>query len=505
MKGCGGTNELPGARTANITVIGTGSALGQTQSQQQVIPVTIVILPGTGGNPYYSFTPAGGCDTTTVTYSSSVQSPRPLINPFRYNWDFGSGVTDTGASPDPITYNTPGQYSSTLSIDEMEYFVQSITATVSGDWWCGDVEEPNLPLLGCQGAPDVRGSVVSGDSTRALPEKTNTTSPSWTGINLGLPSQSVAISFFDEDNVSTDDNAGLAVLTINGTGTYPFNTTAAAGSGGIAGTMTVGIRVKSTLTFSDTLEIFPLPAVPQITVTGDTICDGDSVVLSVSNPSASGLYQWYNDTTIVIGADSTVLVARGSGKYYVRVTDAITSCASRSADYTVVVGANPPGPLTILYNGPQVFVSPFPASGFTARWYKDGVEIPNQTGKFMPFLGTGVYRVEVFNSAFPQCNLVSDTQTVINSIDEMPFAANFRIYPNPGNGKFVVEYDENAGLESLDIRLFDLIGREVFQTSVNGLSGSGKVPVSSGLSTGVFQLQLTDQKGRRMSHKLVIY
>ena len=72
-----------------------------------------------------------------------------------------------------------------------------------------------------------------------------------------------------------------------------------------------------------------------------------------------------------------------------------------------------------------------------------------------------------------------------NSIDESNLNLNFNVYPNPSNGKFVVE---NLNDNSYDLVIHNIFGQEVyFERDINKLEN--KIDISK-LSSGVYTVEL---------------
>jgi subtilisin-like proprotein convertase family protein len=73
-----------------------------------------------------------------------------------------------------------------------------------------------------------------------------------------------------------------------------------------------------------------------------------------------------------------------------------------------------------------------------------------------------------------------------------------QVYPNPAKNRITVKFEKTA---TLDVVLFDLLGRQVLSTS---LEYSGKTIDVSALSPGTYIMQLTDDENRRTSKKIIV-
>jgi hypothetical protein len=89
----------------------------------------------------------------------------------------------------------------------------------------------------------------------------------------------------------------------------------------------------------------------------------------------------------------------------------------------------------------------------------------------------------------------------VNGGIEDELAGNVRIYPNPFKDKIVVEVKPEWSGHKINITLTDALGRVVYKNIIKGLYT--EIP-AAGLSAGIYQLQLSSDKGR-MVKKLIRY
>jgi len=89
-------------------------------------------------------------------------------------------------------------------------------------------------------------------------------------------------------------------------------------------------------------------------------------------------------------------------------------------------------------------------------------------------------------------------------IDEMASKINFNVYPNPNNGIFMISYSSNQNEKTI-IQVRDLMGRMVFDESLNMISGLNKMDLNlRGLSSGMYFIEL-NTSGNHLTQKLIIY
>lgn len=321
-----------GTYTVNISVNGCGTAAGISQCQVQNLPLQVTVLPP-AGNPFFSLSGNVACDSLEVDFAQTLITPLP-INPTTYDWDFGDGNTASG----PTATNNfvgVGEYIVTLTETIEEYYISAASLTASSSsCYCGDIEEANIPIIGCTASPEPYLIVNAGNGDVTLGNPSSNTTVSWSNIDIPIVGTGVSIQAWEEDNGSpfgsADDNLGSALLNFNsdpGVGNQSFSTSCANGS------ITLSKRVKATNTYTDTVRILPPSVDPIITNLGpNPICAGDSTTLECS---VSGTYQWYNDTLAIAGATNQTLTVSQPGDYYVVVVDNGTICEAQSAVYTL--------------------------------------------------------------------------------------------------------------------------------------------------------------------------
>ena len=169
------------------------------------------------------------------------------------------------------------------------------------------------------------------------------------------------------------------------------------------GNITVVLQVKDSTDYIDSIVVYALPDTATIIASKDSACDNDSIRLSLASSYPGYNIQWYkNDTVFISGATDSIFYAKESASYSVDLTNSTTFCVSRSHSKKVAIGQAAPGAVSAIFDGAsnQFFLNPFPG-GFMARWFKDGLEISGQTGRFLPFLGAGTYYAVVYNPDFP--------------------------------------------------------------------------------------------------------
>lgn len=495
---------------ADVTAVGTPIGNVDQNNNSLTYTDTLYILPDTSGS-VASFTFGGireSCDSVRACFNATLAAPSPNIT--RYNWNFGNGTTSTALNPGCVTYNQPSTSNVVLKTSFYDYYIKKFhinNMTNSGSWR-GDIEE----LL--SGDPDTYTIIGAlGVNTRANPVDAST------NFDLAIPAaQSVlpagttnlSFELWDKDNGppvgSADDFLGTYNINISAFPFLPFDVNFSGSNS--QGYITID-TVRSTL-ITDTLKILikPKPIKPIILASQDTTCVGDSIRLVATPFCATCTYSWTkNDTVAVFGVTDSTFYTSAAGSYKANVVDNTTGCSNigDSAKVIAFVNAAPPF-INVSYFSPRavVFCNPGVGPGFTARWFKDGLEITGQTGTQVPYLGDGVYQVEIYNTIFPSCSNFSDTVTIstVGIKDEILNSYLLNVYPNPTKGKIHLSLQTIA--ENVKVEFIDMTGRAVhnFDAPIVNEKLEKDIDVSA-LSKGIYTL-IISAEGNRITKKIVV-
>jgi PKD repeat protein len=457
--------------TINIIASVTFSGFDIDAPQQFQLPLTV--LPGTGGNSSFTYSPTSGCGSVEATFNALIDA---APSPTSYAWDFGNGNTSTLADPPAQTYSTPGTYVISLATTVGGYVLNTVNVTGVNDNWCGDVEEANIPLVGCTGSPDLYFVLTDGTGTTYTSGTVdNTTTGSWNGLGLLLDNAPYSIEFFDEDAVSQNDPLGTYNIPANGEGTYFINV-----AGGTTGSLVIGLEAQQVFTDTDTIVVFPAP---------DLVLSANGNQLCVANDTLAS-YVWFLDGDTIPTAATSCIAAQGPGVYTVSGTNAF-GCTALSNELVVCPT------LTITRNGNVLFV---PDDFDSYAWTFNALPI----GSDEPFVftdGDGTYALTATNAN--GCTVTASYLLNTVGVEEAATASfPLALYPNPNDGRFTVVAE---GLKEavVQVEVIDLSGRAVHQWSATATNGRLRTDLALDLAAGTYLLRLRSGDGLSVTRLVV--
>jgi hypothetical protein len=244
----------------------------------------------------------------------------------------------------------------------------------------------------------------------------------------------------------------------------------------------------STCFKSDTviLPVYPKPAKPLITITGDTAnCFGDSVTLT-----STAVFPHYNWST----ADTTKkIIAKKSGNYKLVVTSTLGCKSDSSVPANIVVYPQISRPVIALYVTDS-FIECNKMNGYYDWFYRPDtlptpIPISDSSRRINPKLFcSNCYFYVIFTDTN---GCVSDTSYSFFfynlSINNRNEASGFVFYPNPAHNKLLIE---NPGYKAADLMIMDIFGRNISKQKL--VSGKNMLDVST-LKPGIYILRLNDK------------
>jgi hypothetical protein len=243
----------------------------------------------------------------------------------------------------------------------------------------------------------------------------------------------------------------------------------------------VELRVKSS-------EPCPTPPYPTLTISVDTVsygpfvnvspspyiafCEGDSAEVKVLGGQPNYKYNWSN------GSTAETFYSKVSNSYTLTITETGNACPSYRGPVTTIANPLPFKPTIFMSNG---FLVSTASDRYQWQLNKQDI-VAADSMKYKPIIA-GNYRVKITNSA--GCITFSDEYNPANSgIVSSGNTEKIIIYPNPSNGVF--------NIQSLDkkideVRLVDLTGKTVYQSTVNSFEKEIRL---KDVSKGIYFLHL---------------
>ena len=221
-----------------------------------------------------------------------------------------------------------------------------------------------------------------------------------------------------------------------------------------------------------------------------TFCKGTNVILS-ANSGVGFTYQWTKNGVNIGGATGINYTATLSGNYAVKVT-VPGGCFATSAATIVTVNPTPSATITTpdgtdLCGLASVRLKANNGAGFTYQWYKGASAIAGATALTYFATTTGNYKVKVTSAL--GCNKTSAVKTIVKTCRETEITnIGFNVYPNPAANNFTVELKTNLIEKSAVIKVFNLIGEEVYfiNASVNNGYISERITIQNDIPGGVY-------------------
>ncbi len=465
VKFCG-TPLVSDSFYVNVVVDATIAIFTQTTS----FTIPFYIAPAESVSEGFTMTNTVGCGETTVDFINNVASGGN--DGITYFWDFGNDETSTEESPASMTYDEPGVYNVTYEavIDTLGYFLNGITVEASD---CDDFI----------GDPDIYLTIFDPMGTEIYVSETITGTPP---ISFGLPSipleggnYSVMVS--DDDPV-TQVNCGSV--------SFNFGTEGSLFDGDLEVSFNL-LNPQSTVSGEGTVTVYAIPDAPVILpedVGG--LCAGTLLELEVL-PFDN--IQWYQDSAIVIDANTTTLEVTTSGSYYAIYTSA-EGCSVSSEEIAVNFTPIPTTPFFAFSENELSLVNPqdLPAD-YSLQWYLDDVIMVGETGQVICMEVSGDYALIVtdnetgctaehdnFQVFFPNegCALSSVNDLIINGIN---------LFPNPARDVLQIEIPE---LNKGEARIYDMRGVQIWQKKIS-LVDAYSLDISA-FANGVYLLKIEE-------------
>ena len=205
------------------------------------------------------------------------------------------------------------------------------------------------------------------------------------------------------------------------------------------------------------------------------------------------------------GADRDSLNVDSTGIFSVNITDTLTGCSTKSAPQKISLTV-----LNVLFSGLTDTVcsdhSPLVLSGMPPGGVFTGNGISGNT--FNPIVaGPGNHLITYQYSDVNGCtgeNSKNVFVEICSGLDKIYADNNILIYPNPSNGKIMVQ-NKLKDSNSLTIKMYDLPGKFIRTITDQVFAGNEKIDFDcSDLPAGVFIMQISSGKQTFLQRLMII-
>lgn len=364
-------------------------------------------------------------------------------------------------NPSTIFYDEIGDYDVVLTTTVSDWYLDVVTVSTLNDNWSGDFDD----LIS---TADPYFQIFDGDGNLVYASTTqdNTTNTSWTAMNFMLSNPPYVLQFFDDDDISADDDLGSTQVDLS-EGANFFDT-----GNGTTGILNVMLMESNVFTDSITVSVLPIPNAA-ITQNGTT--------LSFTDPSLT-TFTWYQNGVPIQDATSSSYNMTEGGQYYAVVANEF-GCTATSETILYC----PAFDVTFDVAAMEVSVEDVYAS---YQWFFNGLAVENANSSYLPITESGNYAVQVTTSY--GCDITSEVLTVDLAVQEAPQVL-LSVFPNPAGKILYLNLTENNTQSSVNI--YDLTGRVICNQTIMNSAGTKSIDVSS-LAPGIYFAEVNRQRIR---------
>lgn len=279
-----------------------------------------------------------------------------------------------------------------------------------------------------------------------------------------------------------------------------------------------GSTLTTTLNLTEEYSICSNPSAIINPQGNTTFCDGGNVLLN-SNTGLNYSYQWYNNSQIINGANTSSYQATSSGSFTVKVVDG--NCNSTSSAVSVIVNPNPNVILNSINPVTYKNTSPIQLAGSPSGGVYLGNGVSGST--FVPAISSLGKRKIQYNYVTPQgCSGSSSITTIVvdtigsvcSTYDTLKIKVNFtagininkentiRIFPNPTSSDLIIDNGNFTLMTGYKVTITDMLGKQVF----NSLIDKQKfiINLSSLGSKGIYNVHLVDVNNTPIQTKQIV-
>ncbi len=212
---------------------------------------------------------------------------------------------------------------------------------------------------------------------------------------------------------------------------------------------------------------------PNLESSSQSVCMGQKATLNVSG---ADFYLWSNgDTSSSITVDTNLIAI-----FSVRGT--INGCSKTITD-TIYVNPNPEIPVITIFEDSLVS-----SSKLNNQWYLNDSIISGANLEYLKNGISGIYKVVVKNE-FGCTNVSEIVNVILSGISENKTEINIKTYPNPSNGKFMLEISSG---KTVYIEVINELGQILQKEFINECSIRNTKPIDlSSHKAGIYFIKVT--------------
>ena len=400
----------------------------------QCLGLTSTLTETTGGGVWSSAAPA----TASIGLTGIVTGNLLGTTTMSYTVTNGFGCVNTVTTPDTVTSFPVVDAITGLSSVCVNSSITLSDNTLSGVWSSSNTSMATInastgDMTGVSaGALTITYTVTNNFGCATSVTMPETINPLPVVLPITGSSNECAGTIMQLNDAiagGTWSSSNTSVATVNSTGVVSG---IAFGSDNISYTVSSGLGCLNTAVYAITIGN-PMPASAVVPYdTSLTLCHGNPENLIVNTTGTGLTYQWYMNSSPILGATNSNYIVTVAGQYIVQLNNGTCSLA---LPYTDVI--NPPLPV-IGYNttGPELFTGNF----YTYQWFRNDTAITaissGSASAVLPVSIPGFYTVVVsdangcFDTSASFQYPIPDTTTGITNVAG---STAIRIYPNPAN------------------------------------------------------------------------
>jgi len=485
--------SLPDERNGCVRICGTPLQFGLFEvditvtaqvsiiSRSATFSRQLLIAPPSSENKGFTMTNNIGCGNTTVAFTNN--NPSEGQAGFRYEWDFGNGMTSKEEQPTEQTYSSPGIY-------PVNY--QVITDTLGSILTAIEVVEASCDDL--LNKPDFYIRIYDPLDTLIFENSaiSNTDAPITVPMNMPIGAGEYRLEVWDDDRGLgfKDDSCGAVFFNAASTDTLQDDD--------LKVLLSI-IQTADTTRVQDSVVVFERPTAPIISLAETFFCEGDSVIL---NTTYSENTEWFMDGLPIANARDSFIVATEMGEYHVSYTSP-EGCVVFSEAVFLETIPTPPAPIfSNTDNILRLFDASLLPTNSLLQWYQEG-NLLAEEGQEICISENGMYGLEVLDMD-TGCSTLYETSIVANesidcttaTTDLSAYVSSAKLYPNPTTGLFYLEINLHQPIETPSLQIINALGQIVYQQHFTNLSNSQQLELNlAAQARGLYWVVLKSREG----------